>query len=109
MADETTTKVDLATAHPEIEEHHRRMRSLVLELRDRKRRGEGLSPDLRSDVEALVLWAETVATEAVGDLEAFKLRRDRDRAAFAVALRISGDDLLARQLVEASGELQAAV
>lgn len=108
MADETT-KVDLATAHPELEENHRRMRSLVLEIRDRKRRGEALPAELRSEVDALALWAETLAAEAVGDLAAFQARVDRDRAAFALALRLGGDELLARQLLMAAADLRAEV
>jgi hypothetical protein len=108
MADETTTtKVDLATAHPEIDERYGRMRSLVLELRERTRRGGAVPGETQSEAEALVLWAETVASEVVGDLAAFRARLDRDRPAFAVALRVSGDELVARQLLDAVVELQA--
>ncbi len=106
MADETTTKVDLATAHPDLEARHRRLRSLVLEVRDVKRRSGTVPGELRTEAEALIQWAETLAAEAVGDLAAFQARLDRDRPAFAVALRLSGDELLARQLLTAAGDLK---
>jgi len=108
MADEIVQKVDLSTAHPEIAERHGRMQVMLAEALAVTRAGGDGTP-LRAEAGDLIRWAEAVAAEAVGDLAAFRARMDKDRPAFALALRLSGDDLIARQVLTAADDLKTVI
>jgi len=110
MADETekkAAKVDIGQAHPELRERHDRINAVFVEARDAKRTGKPLPESVRVECEALLRWADGVVTEALGSPATFGDRVARDRSAFALALRLSGDELVARQLLMACDDLRS--
>ena len=110
MADETdkkAAKVDICQAHPELRERHDRINALFIEARDAKRSGTPLPAAVRAECESLLGWAEGVVAEAGGTVAGFADRVTRDRSAFALALRLSGDDLVVRQLLVACDDLRS--
>ena len=109
MADETkAARPSLAETHPEMAERHARIRALVVEAHE-ARRARALPAALAAEAEGLIAWAEALAVEAVGDLDAFRRRMDKDRTAFALALRLAGDEMLVRQLLAACDDLRSAL
>lgn len=119
MAEETTKEASVNTAagapgprrplseaHPDIADRHYRMNALLAMAHDARRRGTSLPEPELSEARGLVSWAEAVAAEAAGDLEAFRRRMERDRAAFAAALRLTGDEQVVAQLLVAADDLR---
>ncbi|MBM4397537.1 MAG: hypothetical protein FJ087_17855 [Deltaproteobacteria bacterium] len=112
MAEETAKeapapKKPIAEAHPEMAARHARIGALIAAAHAAARRGEPLAGAERAEADGLAAWAGQVVAETVGDVAAFRARMDRDRPAFAAALRLSGDEQVAAQLLVAADDLRS--
>jgi hypothetical protein len=79
---------------------------LCREVRAARARGEALGAGLAGEAASLLAWVDEAVARAAPDAAAFQARVDRDRAAFASALRLAGDEMVARQLLASAGELK---
>jgi hypothetical protein len=107
MAEETANKPGLSEAYPDLEQRHARLRALCQEARAARARGEVIGAGLAGEAASLLAWVDEAVARAAPDAAAFQARVDRDRAAFASALRLAGDEMVARQLLASAGELRA--
>ena len=89
MADETEKKAGLLETHPEITERHARILALGELARVARKQGRPLDDAVRAEAVEVLGWADGVIAEAVGDVAAFLQRVERDRAAFAIGLRLN--------------------
>lgn len=106
-SDTTTRRPGLAQAHPDVAARYERLNALFFEAREARRTGGAWPEASRTEALDLLRWADEVATEFLGDPEARQGRLHRDEAAFALALRLKDDGLIARQVLAAAEDLRA--
>ncbi len=113
MAEDTSEKAaeraGLVQAHPDVVERYARLNALFFEGREARRSGSTLPEAAQAEARDLLRWADAIAAEFLGDPEASRCQVQRDEAAFALALRLTGDGLMVRQVLAAAADLRSVV
>lgn len=98
---------ELVRAHPDAVKRYERLNALFFEAREARRSGGTLPDAVRTEACDLLRWADEVVIEYLGDPANSASLVARDEAAFALALRLKDDGMLARQIRDAAADLRA--